>query len=70
MCVHNLVKTPEGERPLQNSSHKRRRNIKKVAQDIVDRIHLAHVGEKSICIEHDNDYEVAHNEGMFRLSEV
>jgi len=27
MCIHNLVKTPEGERPLENLKHGRRPNI-------------------------------------------
>jgi hypothetical protein len=27
MCIHNLVKTPEGERLLENSKHRRRPSI-------------------------------------------
>jgi len=27
MCKHNLVKTPEGERPLENPKHRRKPNI-------------------------------------------
>jgi len=29
MCIHNLVKTPVGERPFENPKHRRRPNINK-----------------------------------------
>jgi hypothetical protein len=68
MCIHNLVETPEGERPLENLTHRRRPNINMGLKNRTG-YHRWHSsgsrGEKNVCFEHDNEYEVVHNEGIF-----
>jgi hypothetical protein len=64
MCIKNLVKAPEGERPLENAKHRRRPNIN---MDLINRMGYhrwrssGSRGEKNVCFEHYNEYEVAYN---------